>query len=325
MKGLWRRITGRSAGDPAALGPSPAPPPRLAVVLGGGATLGAVEAGVIDALIEAGVRPDLLVGTSVGALNASFWAFSPTDDVGTRLRDVWRRVNRSVMMPEGIVRSLGRLTLGGAHVTTQAGLVQLIRTTFPDLPSIEDSRIRLVVTTTDIATGERVPIRSGPLETALLASTAIPGLYPPVRAFGRWLVDGGVVANCDLEAAIEAGMTDVIAVDVMSPGPLVKDPSVREMVERTVAMSLRRQSELAWETTRGRCRVAMLTTKLWIRPGFDDFGHTDTLFQIGQEAGRHLLSECWNRDGTVVHTRIDHEPLAPWAAGEDASGAAAGA
>src|SRR5919201_5167213 len=86
--------------------------PLLAVVLGGGGTRGAYEVGVIDALASAGIIPDMLVGTSVGAINAAFWALNPTRDAGRRLLDVWLETDRSLLAPEGWLQILPRLIRG---------------------------------------------------------------------------------------------------------------------------------------------------------------------------------------------------------------------
>jgi predicted acylesterase/phospholipase RssA len=93
------RAGGRGRGVLGRLLPCWVRPPRLAVVLGGGASLGAFEVGVIDVLARRGIVPDLLVGTSIGAVNAAFWALHPSPDVGARLLEFWLDCDRSTMIP----------------------------------------------------------------------------------------------------------------------------------------------------------------------------------------------------------------------------------
>jgi patatin-like phospholipase len=133
---------------------------RLAVVLGGGATLGAFQAGVIDVLARQGVVPDLLVGTSVGAINAAFWAFDPSPDVGDGLLRTWMAANRWTMVPDGPVPIVGRFVQGKHHLTTQRGMEAAIRGAFPAGADIEDSLIALAVVAAEAGSGEKIVLRT---------------------------------------------------------------------------------------------------------------------------------------------------------------------
>lgn len=192
--------------------------PRLAVVLGGGATLGAFEVGVIDVMARRGIVPDLLVGTSVGAINAALWALDPKPDVGERLLHFWLESDQSTMIPDGPFPMMGRLVQRRGHLTTQDGLARSLKRALPEHATVDDTIVPLAIIATQAEHGQRVVLRSGPLRTALLASSAIPGLWPAVTIDGQRLFDGGLVANCDVQTAVEAGMTDVILVDVMGDG-----------------------------------------------------------------------------------------------------------
>jgi NTE family protein len=262
--------------------------PKLAVVLSGGATLGAFQVGVIDAMARRGVVPDLLVGTSVGAINAAFWAVHPQRDVGQRLLGLWLSCTRTTMFPDGPLPMVGRLFQRKDHLTTQRELARLLRSSIPDT-QIETTSIPLAIVATGADHGERVVLRSGSLLSAVLASSAIPGLWPAVEVAGRRLVDGGLVANCDLETAVELGMSDVILVDVMSDGLQSTNLSVGEVLEHSVRIAARRQTELAIRTFGIGLRIALLRASLDAEPHLGDFSLTQKLFLDGRSAGERFL------------------------------------
>ena len=264
--------------------------PRLGVVLGGGAALGAFEVGVIDVLARGGIVPDFLVGTSVGAINAAFWALSPGPDVGERLFHLWMQSSRSTMFPDGPVPMVGRLFQRRDHLTTQAGLRRALERAITDPPPIENTPIPLAIIATDSNRAERVVIRRGPLVPAILASAAIPGLWPAVEIDGRRLVDGGLVSNCDVQAAVEEGMTDVLVVDVMGDVFPAITMTVGQVLERAFAVTALRQTDLAIKAFGGGARIAVLRATSIDKPGFADFSRTAALFRDGQVAAAEFVA-----------------------------------
>jgi NTE family protein len=281
--------------------------PKLGVVLSGGGTRGAFEVGVIDVLARHGIVPDVLIGTSVGAINAAFWALHPAADVGPQLLDFWLKSNRSTILPDGPLPMFGRLFQRRDHLTTQAGLLRALRAAIPESMCLEDAAIPLAVTSTDAQRGERVVFRRGPMLPALLASAAIPGVWPPVEIGGRQLMDGGLVANCDLESAVEAGMTDVIAVDVMSAVVRKTRMDVRDIVERTVEIALRRQADITALAFAGGARLAMLRRGSSFAPGLADLGQTIELFREGQSAALAFLAAHLGPRRSVRPGRFESE------------------
>lgn len=264
--------------------------PRLGVVLSGGATLGAFEVGVIDVMARAGIVPDFLVGTSVGAINAAFWALNPYPDVGERLLHLWMQSDRSTMFPDGPVPMVGRFFQRRDHLTTQDGLKRVLKRSIPDPPPIEGTAIPLAIIATDSNQAERVVLRSGPLVPAVLASAAIPGLWPAVEIGGRRLVDGGLVSNCDVQAAVDEGMTDVIVVDVMGDVFPAKTMTVGQVLERAFAVTALRQTELAIKAFGRGARIAVLRATSATKPGFADFSQTAALHRDGQLAAAEFLA-----------------------------------
>lgn len=245
---------------------------------------------MIDVLARRGIVPDLLVGTSIGAVNAAFWAMNPDARAGERLLELWLRSNRSTMFPDGPLPMVGRLLQRKGHLTTQQGLDRLLRRTLPETATIESCKVPLAIVAADADQGRRVVLRRGRLIPAILASSALPGLWPPMEIDGRRLVDGGVVANCDVQAAVEEGMTDVLVVDVMGDGLHRSAMDMGEVIERAIATLARRQTELSVLAFGKVARIAVLRPILASRPRLGDFSLTLPLFQAGQEATEAFLA-----------------------------------
>lgn len=181
----------------------PRPRPRLGLALGGGAARGLAHIGVVRALREAGVRIDLVAGTSMGALVGAFVAgdgFEAFADRALRLDAV------------GVARLVDVRPGDGGLVQGGRLLEQLCRLQ-PDRP-IETFARRFAAVATDFGCGRAVLLDRGPWSRAVRASIALPGLLSPVFADGRWLVDGGLVDPVPVAAARALGADVVVAVDV---------------------------------------------------------------------------------------------------------------
>lgn len=180
-----------------------------AFVLSGGGSLGAVQVGMLQALEERGVRPDLLIGTSAGAVNAAFLAGHGCDrDSLDELASIWRSLRRPMVFPFDPLRYL--LAFRGARLSlcSNGKLRRLIesRTVFVNL---EDAPIPLCIVATDLLTGEEVLLSTGDALSAVLASSAIPGVLPPIEREGLTLVDGGVSDNTALSQAVALGADEI--------------------------------------------------------------------------------------------------------------------
>ena len=180
-----------------------------AFVLSGGASLGAMQAGMLHALYERGIRPDLIVGTSAGALNGAFVASRPqTVATAEELGAVWRGLRRGRLFP--VDPFAGLLGLSGLrdHLVPERGLRRIVESRL-DVERLEETPIPLHVIATDVLTGEEVRLSEGPAADAVMASAAIPGVLPAVEWEGRPLVDGGVANNAPVSHAVELGATRV--------------------------------------------------------------------------------------------------------------------
>jgi NTE family protein len=202
-------------------------PRPLAFVLPGGGALGGFQVGELRALAEAGIEPDLLVGVSAGAVNAALFSWHHGVDGTRRMEAIWRSIRRRDLLRVHPGRIA--LAIAGRHpsfLDNRHGHQFLRRHLGGRL--IEQAPIRLAIVATDLSTGEAVALTSGETVTAVLASTAFPGVYPPVHIGGRTFIDGGVVADIPLDLAMSLGARSAI---VISVPPLAPDPPPRRPIE----------------------------------------------------------------------------------------------
>ena len=182
---------------------------KTAFVFAGGGSLGAVEAGMLRELVAWGMKPDFVVGASAGAINGAYYACNPHVAGTTQLETLWRGLRRAEVMPWSW-RSLFSMLRGQrAHLVDSAALKRLLSRHFGDMP-LERAELPLYVVATDMQTGAEVVLSSGNLVQSVLASAAIPGVFPPVALGGRQLIDGGVANNTPVSTAIRLGATRVV-------------------------------------------------------------------------------------------------------------------
>ena len=182
---------------------------KTAIVLAGGGSLGAVQVGMLKALARQRIVPDFVVGASVGAINGAYFAVEPNEEGVTRLERVWSRLHRADIFPFSPLNSLLAIVGRRDHLVTPALLRSLVESEL-QCQRLEDARIPCYVVATDVLDGREVAIAAGPIATALLASAAIPAVFPPVPLDGRHLMDGAVTNNTPISTALKLGATRVI-------------------------------------------------------------------------------------------------------------------
>ena len=176
-----------------------------AFVLSGGASLGAIQVGMLQALYEREIRPDFIVGASAGALNGAFVAARPQSvATAAELADVWVGLRRGKVFPLNPLSGLFGFAGLRRHMVPDSGLRNLIEQHLTT-KRLEALQIPLHVIATDVLTGSETRLSEGPLVDAILASAAIPGVLPSVEWKGRQLIDGGVANNTPISHAIELG------------------------------------------------------------------------------------------------------------------------
>jgi NTE family protein len=187
-----------------------------AFVLQGGGSLAAAQVGMLRALFETGITPDLIVGSSAGAINAVAFAQDPTERGLIRLEQLWANLRRGTVFPinarDIIIGLAGRRDGLASPRRLRALLDRGLATEL-----LEETPVPVHVVATDVATGQAVILSRGPALDALLASTAMPGVFPPVLLDGRLLTDGGIAADIPVLQAEALGATVTYVLPAVQP------------------------------------------------------------------------------------------------------------
>ena len=200
--------------------PTPPHPRRTAFVLAGGGSRGAVQIGMLEELTRRGIRADRVFGASVGAINGAAYAGEPTPEGVARMADVWLGVRGTDIFPRGTFDGPWAFFQKRAAVHANTGLRKIIEQGL-DYENLEDAIIPVEVVTTSLTDGRERWIGHGPATEAILASSAIPSIFPAVTIEGDLLVDGGVVNNVPISRALAAGCDRIY---VLLCGPLHYHP-----------------------------------------------------------------------------------------------------
>lgn len=264
-------------------------PRPVAFVLGGGGSLGAIQVGMLEALAERGIVPDLVVGTSVGAINGAVMADDP-DGAAERLAHAWAHFDADRVFPRGVIGRVRTLHEHHNHLYLELGLAALLAEHLPTGATIEGGALPLRVVTTDVATGEPVVLTSGPLLPALMASAAVPGVFPPVERDGRLLYDGGLVANVPVQQAVHAGARSLVVLDCTFPGqPPIRPTTLLDAILFSAMVVLRQQTAAALAAVPADVPVLQLPGPAPLPVSPLDFDHTLTLMDFAYDAARAYL------------------------------------
>lgn len=272
---------------------------NLAFVLSGGGSRGALQLGALYALHEAGLRPDLLIGTSIGALNAAFLAVHGfTRDSLDRLKATWLHASGMDLLPSNYFRLAVRAVLGrSTHAAADRIRDFFIEQGFgPELRFSDVGPLRLYIVSSDLNSGQPVIHGDSPEEKVLdglLLSTALPPWVMPVRKQGRYLMDGGVVSNLPVEPALRMGARQIAALDLVDTREMFEgNRGVVTFLDRLSMSVEKRQSDLELELAAARGiptfyvdLVGEVPIQQW------DFQHTEALIERGYETTRRAMEE----------------------------------
>ncbi|WP_327138497.1 patatin-like phospholipase family protein (plasmid) [Streptomyces sp. NBC_01340] len=289
----------------------------MAVVVGAGGVLGAAHVGIGYALEQHGFVPDMIIGTSVGALNGAIAAAHP-DKAAPWLDHVWTQLHRREVYP------LGYRLFSRASIFTDRGLRRLIAGA--GLPSrIEQLPVPFTAVATDLDTGDPVLLDHGDLESALLASAAVPGMLPPVEREGRVLVDGGVTAYVPVLAALQAGAASVVVVPTGPESSPLRPTTTRRRASAIAARAglvlLHHQIERDLDEVSKHIPTVVLPTGIEAWPAPWDFRQTQRLISTASRtAGRFLDGLRISGPGLY---RVD-EPSTPASPGEASTSSISG-
>ena len=288
----------------------PAGAPRTALVLAGGAALGAMQAGMVHALYERGIVPDLLAGTSAGALNAAFLASRPpTVATAGELAAIWRGLRRSDVLPLRPATLLGGLAGRRGHLVPDGGLRRLA-TRHVQFQRLEQASIPLHLVAFDLLAENEVRLSDGPAVDAVLAAAAVPGVLPPVRWRGQLLADGGIADNTPISHAVALSAQRIYVLPTQNPGDRgLPHPPRGALAAAVHAITLltnaRLQDDLARYAPAAELIVLPALNPEHIAP--TDFGHAGQLITQALAAARTALTV-----GSASATCRGSGPTARW-------------
>jgi NTE family protein len=273
-----------------------------ALVLAGGGSLGAVQVGMLRALVAAGARADFVVGASAGAINAAYFAGAPTAEGVASLERVWRGLERSDVFPVSLLGG-GLGALGLRRYLVDPGALR--RLLARHLPTRDLARTALPchVVATDATSGEEVVLSSGPAVEAVLASAAIPGIFPPVEIGGRHLIDGGIANNTPISTAVAFGAKSIVVLPTGFACALDAPPSsALGMALHAISLLISRQLRVDIERFATAAAIHVAPPLCPITSGPHDFRH------VGEWIERAARStEQWIARGGLERREVPAE------------------
>ena len=183
-------------------------PAKTAFVFAGGGSFGAIQVGMLQSLVAHGVAADMVVGSSVGALNGAFYAGDPTLDGVQRLAAVWRGLQRNDVFPINW-RTLLSFLWHRDFLIPHDGIRKLVDDHIP-YRNLQDAKLPVHIVTTEIISGDSVVLSEGSTADAIVASTAIPGAFTPIRYKDYYLADGAISSNTPIQVAVKKGAKRLI-------------------------------------------------------------------------------------------------------------------
>jgi NTE family protein len=186
---------------------------EVAFVLGGGGLLGAHEVGMLQALAEREIRPDLIVGTSIGAVNGALYAADPTPGGVQRLIGLWRDMAPAETSALTALRGLTTLARSRTHLQSFSAVRDQLRSVLP-VQTLEELQIEFQCVAASIERAAEHWFTSGPLAEVLLASCAVPGILPPVQIGDEHYIDGGIVNSIPVSRAVLLGVRRIYVLQV---------------------------------------------------------------------------------------------------------------
>ncbi|HEX3459690.1 MAG TPA: patatin-like phospholipase family protein [Acidimicrobiales bacterium] len=283
------------------------PEPMTALVLAGGGTRGAAQVGMLEVLAANGFVPDRIYGTSVGAVNGAAFAGDPTVAGVERMAGIWRGITGDDIYPSRFVHGPWQYLQQRESIHPNSGLRKVIEEglTFDRL---EDAPVPFEVVATSITDGRERWLVSGPAAEAILASAAIPAIFPSVEIDGDRLVDGGVVDNVPISRAIDAGATRIF---VLLCGPLsyTPPPSKRPVEVMLSALFISVHARFSRELARlpDGVEVIVFSSGGVSSRDYTDFSETETLIAAGRAEATEVLQRHGLLDPALVPADGDLE------------------
>jgi NTE family protein len=261
---------------------------RTAWVLAGGGSFGAVQVGMLRALVAHGAVPDMVVGSSVGAINGAYFAATPNMEGVDRLTALWRGVRRDQVFPV-TWRNVAGLFSRRGYLVDAAGLRHIFEQHLP-YRELEQAAVPLHLVATDLFGGVSVRLSSGPAVDALLASCAIPAILPPVSIAGRLLIDGAVSDNTPVSVALELGAERVIVLPTGFACSLEQPPrGAIGSALHAITLLVAHQLVMELERCRDRAEIITVPPLCPLSSSPYDFSQAGSLIERAAEQTQHWI------------------------------------
>jgi NTE family protein len=258
---------------------------------------------MLQALTEAGICPDFLIGTSVGAVNAAFIGADPCPEGAVRLGEIWRGLRRQDIFPLSPWSGARGLIGRSNHLISNQSLKAVLERHLP-YDRLEDAAIPVHVITTELKTGRAVMMSTGPAVPALLASTAIPGIFPPVTISRREFIDGGVANHTPIAGAIELGATRIFVLPVGYPWLQQEPTNALGMALFALARFVEQKLDAEVAAYRQLVDIHVLPTPEAAAVSPADFTRTGELMTRGCKSARKYISAMLNRSAPPKQLRL---------------------
>ncbi|HEY5758611.1 MAG TPA: patatin-like phospholipase family protein [Steroidobacter sp.] len=280
---------------------------RTAFVFAGGGSLGAVQVGMLKALTRIKVTPDFIVGASVGAINGAYFAAEPGVEGVARLERIWSKLRSADVFPFSIANSLLAILGRRDHLVAPAFLQSLL-TSELSCQTLEAARIPCHVVATNVLTGAEVVMNAGPITPALLASAAIPGVFPSVAINGAYLIDGGVANNTPISTAVALGATRIIVLPTGMSCALPLPPrGAVALALHALNLMVMRQLVSDIEHFSGKVELIVLPPLCPVAVTAYDFSQTADLIHRSEAATRLWLKQNGLHDRGTPSELLPHE------------------
>lgn len=279
--------------------------PLTAFVFAGGGSLGSIQVGMLRVLAARGIVPDMVVGSSVGAINAAFYAGYPTRQGVSQLENIWRSLRRQDVFPIAW-RNLIGFNQRSKFLVASDGLRRLCELHLP-YRELTQARLPVHVVATDMLSGGTVVMSNGSAVDAVMASTAIPAAFAPVRIGGRYLVDGAITSNTPIKVAVAQGARRLIVLPTGYACALDQPPQgVVASALHALTLLIARQllAELREIDAGVEYRIVPPLCPLERSPY--DFAHTGELIERAARSTEEWLAEGGMDRQDIPHTMNTH-------------------
>lgn len=267
-------------------------------VLAGGGSIGAIQVGMLQALVAYGLVPDMVVGSSVGAINGAYFAGAPDANGVAQLAAIWCGLRRSTVFPLAWGRLL-RLRDGDGAAVDPSGLRGLLERCL-QYQTLEQARVAVHMVATDQLGGGTVTISRGPAVEAVLASCAIPAVFPPVRIGERFLIDGAVASNTPISVALELGARRMIVLPTGFACALDSPPrGTIASILHAVTLVIAHQLASEFERCRPQAQIVMVPPLCPLTASPYDFSRAAGLIQRSTDQTRR-----WLDDGGLTRSQV---------------------